>query len=115
MRISDWSSDVCSSDLDLRRFQFGHDRDRAMTMMLFPMPGNERMTNAIAERVGCSVGKLALRRFPDGESYIRLHSAVAGCDAAVVCTLARPDDHVRQLLFAARLQTGRAAGRGRGC
>src|SRR3546814_2683902 len=74
-----------------------------MTMMLFPMPGNERMTNAIAERVGCSVGKLALRRFPDGESYIRLHSAVAGCDAAVVCTLARPDDQFLQLLFAARL------------
>src|SRR3546814_3372144 len=99
MRISDWSSDVCSSDLDLRRFQFGHDRDHAMTMMLFPMPGNERMTNAIAERVGCSVGKLALRRFPDGESYIRLHSAVAGCDAAVVCTLARPrsEEHTSEL------------------
>src|SRR3546814_18312076 len=34
---------------------------------------------------------------------MRLHSAVAGCDAAVVCTLARPDDQFLQLLFAARL------------
>ena len=39
-----------------------------MTMMLFPMLGNERMTNAIAERIGSAVGKLELRRFPDGES-----------------------------------------------
>lgn len=74
-----------------------------MTMMLFPMLGNERMTNAIAERIGSAVGKLELRRFPDGESYIRLHSTVAGRAVAVVCTLAHPDDRFLQLLFTARL------------
>src|SRR3546814_18339247 len=71
--------------------------------MMVRSPGNGRVTNAIAERAGCSVGVLGLRRFPDGDGYIRLHSAVAGCDAAVVCTLARPDDQFLQLLFAARL------------
>lgn len=74
-----------------------------MTMMLFPMLGNERMTNAIAERIGSAVGKLELRRFPDGESYIRLHSTVAGRAVAVVCTLVHPDDQFLQLLFTARL------------
>lgn len=80
-----------------------------MTLMLFAMLGNERMTNAIAERIGSPVGKLELRRFPDGESYIRLHSTVAGRDVAVVCTLARPDDQFLQLLFTARLLRERGA------
>ncbi|MBS88218.1 MAG: ribose-phosphate pyrophosphokinase [Alphaproteobacteria bacterium] len=74
-----------------------------MTMTLFPMPRNERLAGTIADRAGFSVGKLELRRFPDGESYVRLHSLVAGCAVAVVCTLARADEQFLQLLFTARL------------
>src|SRR3546814_4803631 len=58
MRISDWSSDVCSSDLETRRF-------------------------------------------PDGESYVRLLTDVTDKCVDLVCTLARPDEGFLSLVFAA--------------
>src|SRR5690606_39789613 len=42
---------------------------------------------------------LETRRFPDGESYVRLHSDVAGRAVDLVCTLARPDEQLAMLLF----------------
>ena len=42
------------------------------------------------------------RRFPDGESYVRIHTAVTGAHAVLVCTLARPDERMLPLIFAAR-------------
>ena len=71
--------------------------------MLFAMPGNEALAAAIADRRGWPVGVLEVRRFPDEESYLRLHSDVAGQDVAIVCTLARPDAQFLSLLFACRL------------
>ena len=74
-----------------------------MTAMLFSMPGNERLTASIAEHTGWATGTLEVRRFPDQESYVRLRSGVSGSAVAVICTLARPDDQIMRLLFAARL------------
>ncbi|MBP0533227.1 ribose-phosphate pyrophosphokinase-like domain-containing protein, partial [Mycobacterium tuberculosis] len=42
-----------------------------------------------------------VRRFPDGESYVRAESAVAGRRVAIVCTLDRPDDKLIPLLLLA--------------
>jgi ribose-phosphate pyrophosphokinase len=78
--------------------------------LLFALPGNERMCDALvlalrgpgadqadqAER-----GTVTLRRFPDGESYVRVETPLAGRDVAIVCTLDRPDDKILPLLFLA--------------
>src|SRR3546814_15511246 len=63
MRISDWSSDVCSSDLDVRgdnvtpvpggnRFDVAvRDRSgasRTITGLMLPMPGRHNVQNALA-------------------------------------------------------------------
>lgn len=74
-----------------------------MTTMLFFMPGNESLGRSIADAANWPLGDIEVRRFPDEESYIRLHSAVVGAAAAIVCTLARPDAQILPLLFAARL------------
>lgn len=71
--------------------------------MLIALPGNEALAQSIATHAGWQVGRLEVRRFPDGESYLRLHSDVAGLRVALVCTLARPDEQILSLLFAARL------------
>src|SRR3546814_8692855 len=87
MRISDWSSNVCCSDLQMR--------------VIFAMPGNEAFAQALAEACGVELGVLETRRFPDGESYVRLLTDVTDKCVDLVCTLARPDEGFLNLVFAA--------------
>jgi ribose-phosphate pyrophosphokinase len=69
--------------------------------ILLSLPGNERMTQQLAEAMGGEIGVLVVRRFPDGETYVRLESPCADRDVLLVCSLARPDDKLAPLLFAA--------------
>ncbi|MFC3068451.1 ribose-phosphate pyrophosphokinase [Phenylobacterium soli] len=69
---------------------------------VFALPGSERQGRDLADRLGAETGVLETRRFPDGESYVRIVSVVAGRDVALVCSLARPDDQFLRLVFAAR-------------
>jgi len=67
--------------------------------LLLPLPGNEPLAAALARPLGAEVGALTVRRFPDGESYVRLDAPVAGRDLALVCSLDRPDDKILPLAF----------------
>jgi len=69
--------------------------------LILPLPGNEAFARRLAEAGGWEAGALETRRFPDGESYVRLLSDVAGRDVALVCTLAQPDEGFLRLVFAA--------------
>lgn len=77
--------------------------------MLIAMPGNEGLARSIAESGGLEIGRFETRRFPDGESYLRLHSEIAGLPVGLICTLAQPDERILRLLFAARLLRERGA------
>jgi len=71
-------------------------------MRLFiPLPGNETLAADLARLSGGALGALETRHFPDGESYVRLADDVSGKDVDFVCTLARPDDQILRLIFAA--------------
>ncbi len=72
-----------------------------MRPLLLPLPGNEGAAEGIAARVDGECGRLTVRRFPDGESYVRLDAAVDGRSIVLVCTLDRPDQKLLPLLFAA--------------
>lgn len=72
-----------------------------MAPLLLPMPGNERLTADLAARLPAELGMVHVRRFPDGESYVRLESAVGDREVALVCTLDRPDERLLPLVFAA--------------
>jgi ribose-phosphate pyrophosphokinase len=71
--------------------------------LIFAMPGNAPLAARISALSGWSMGAASIRRFPDGESYVRIDSEVAGRDAAILCTLARPDARFLPLVFTARL------------
>lgn len=73
-----------------------------MKPVFFAFAGNERFTAAIADALACGTGQLELRRFPDGESYLRYLTDVACRDVVLVCTLDRPDDKAIALYLAAR-------------
>ncbi|MDV3294813.1 MAG: ribose-phosphate pyrophosphokinase [Brachybacterium paraconglomeratum] len=72
-----------------------------MRPLLFALPGNEAQTVRLAGELGAEVGRTECRRFPDGETYVRLETPVSGRDVALVCTLDRPDDKLLPLAFLA--------------
>lgn len=72
-----------------------------MTRLYLPMPGNEIIARALAERANADLGAIETRRFPDGEAYVRILSVVKDREVEFVCTLARPDEQILSLIFAA--------------
>lgn len=69
--------------------------------LILPMPGNESFARHLAEAGGWELGAIETRRFPDGETYVRISSDVADRPVYLVCTLSRPDDGFLRLVFAA--------------
>ena len=69
--------------------------------VILPLPGNEPLAAALAAALGATSGAMTVRRFPDGESYVRIEAAVAGREVALACTLRDPDPTIPALLFAA--------------
>ena len=79
-----------------------------MTLLLLPLPKNDEMSRLLEAALdtmdpatgtpNAEQGALTVRQFPDGETYVRVETAVHDRDLAVVCTLDRPDDKVLRLL-----------------
>lgn len=69
--------------------------------LMLAMPGNEPFATQLAESVGAPTCAAVWRRFPDGETCLRIDTKVSGAEVLVVCTLAEPDPQILRLLFAA--------------
>lgn len=65
------------------------------------MPGNAELPNALAALTGSQTGSIETRRFPEGESYVRV-DGTSDERASLVCTLARRDEQFLPLIYAAR-------------
>jgi len=72
-----------------------------MSPVLFPLPGNERMAAALADGLKGMGGRIDVRRFPDGDSYVRIDTTVSDRTVILVCTLDRPDEKFLQLSLVA--------------
>lgn len=70
-------------------------------LLLIALPGSEACADRLAERMHAPRCALESRRFPDGETYLRVLGEVQGCDVAVVAQLQPPDAQVPSLLFLA--------------
>ena len=66
------------------------------------------MAEKLATLCGGELGAIETRDFPDGETYLRFRSDVAGRSIVLVCTLARPNEKILPLIFAA--ETARELG-----
>jgi ribose-phosphate pyrophosphokinase len=72
-----------------------------MKSVLLHLPGNEVLAQALAQRLDAEIGRFTVRRFPDGETYLRIETELAGRTVIVAATLDRPDDKLLPLLFIA--------------
>jgi ribose-phosphate pyrophosphokinase len=72
-----------------------------MNKLIFAMPGNEPIVEHLASLLEVPTGSLEIRRFPDGESYVRIITPVAGSSAVLTATLVEPNSKILPLLFAA--------------
>ncbi|WP_339904635.1 ribose-phosphate pyrophosphokinase [uncultured Cyclobacterium sp.] len=70
-----------------------------MDMIVFALPGNESLTDKIAKNLKAEKGEATIRKFPDGESYIQIHSDVKDKCVVMVCTLYMPDAKLLSLYF----------------
>jgi len=72
-----------------------------MKPLVVAMPGNEPFADALAAAAGMDRVPVTVRRFPDGESYVRADPLVQGRRVSIACTLNRPDDKLVPLLLLA--------------
>ena len=72
-----------------------------MQRLTLALPGNEDFAGRLAQAYGSDVGRVETRRFPDGESYVRLHGEPVGQIVDLICTLTQPDPQYLHLVFAA--------------
>lgn len=81
-----------------------------MSPIVFALPGEEKLAQALAVHTPATVGGLEFRHFPDGETYVRVDTPVDGRDVILACSLDRPDTKIIPLiLLAATLRDLRAA------
>lgn len=72
-----------------------------MNAVVLSLPGNTALSDALAPQLGAVLGDYTLHRFPDGESYVRIDTPLAGRQVILVCTLDRPDEKFLLLAFIA--------------
>lgn len=67
--------------------------------IIFALPGNEDLAGSLSHMLHVELGKATIRSFPDGESYVRIHSDVKDKYVILVCTLHNPDEKILPLYF----------------
>ncbi|HHF7365554.1 TPA: ribose-phosphate diphosphokinase [Legionella bozemanae] len=70
--------------------------------ILFSLPGNKELTQALSNKLSIEIGKAEIHTFPDSESYIRINSEVKNKKVFLVCTLDHPNSKILPLIFMAR-------------
>ena len=73
-----------------------------MRTLVFALPGNEAFAESLAPLLHAELGEAVIRRFPDGESYVRILSDVQDKKVMLVCTLHQPDQKLLPLYFMAK-------------
>jgi len=78
-----------------------------MKTLLFSFPGQDEFASGLLAQdsplqvVGWQHGEMKMRRFPDGETYIRVATDVRDLDVAILCQLHQPDSKIMPLLLLA--------------
>jgi ribose-phosphate pyrophosphokinase len=72
-----------------------------VSAVILALPGNEALAAALAAQLAIELGRTEQRRFPDGESYLRLDTDVAGRHVVIAATLRDPDARFLPLVFLA--------------
>lgn len=68
-----------------------------MNLSLLALPGAQRLAAALAQAIDARTAALDFRRFPDGESYLRVDADVRGRDVVICGALRDPDPQLMTL------------------
>ncbi|WP_028471454.1 ribose-phosphate pyrophosphokinase [Neptunomonas japonica] len=68
-------------------------------MIIFNLDSDPSLFDELAQALLAKKGELEQRRFPDGESYLRVHSDCSHQDVIIFCNLYQPDLKILRLLF----------------
>src|SRR6266699_1034393 len=69
-------------------------------MIILGGSASSDLAEKVAKEVGENVGRLEIKRFPDGDKYVRILDDVKGQDVAVIQSLYhKPDQHIFELLM----------------
>ncbi len=74
-----------------------------MNAVVLVLPDSEALGGRVSELAGIPLGVVESRRFPDGETYLRVDAECAQKSVVLVCTLDRPDHKLLPLVFLADL------------
>lgn len=74
-----------------------------MSTVLFAFPGNENLAGRVRSGISAESGRMTMREFPDGETYLKIESDVFDKRAIVVASLHKPNDKFLPLTFFLRL------------
>jgi ribose-phosphate pyrophosphokinase len=70
-----------------------------MTDIVFSGSSCQTLAKEVADELDSELGRLTIRRFPDGEKYVRIESDVKGKDCTVLQSICAPQDsHFFELL-----------------
>jgi len=72
-----------------------------MSQILYAFAGQDNLMQGLLQGTGWQEGRMEMRHFPDGETYIRVLDEVKGRDVVIVCQLHHPDVKVLPLLLLA--------------
>ncbi len=72
-----------------------------MSRLLYTLSAEDGLSRDLLAATDYQAGRMELRNFPDGESYVRILDDVKGRDVAILCQLHRPDTKVLPLLLLA--------------
>lgn len=70
-----------------------------MDTIILALPNNEQLAADLAKQLDTNIGKVTIRHFPDGESYIRILDNVKDKKVVLVCSLHQPDEKLLPLYF----------------
>jgi ribose-phosphate pyrophosphokinase len=69
-------------------------------MLILGGSASQPLAERVAKELGMEPGKIEIKRFPDGEKYLRIHDNVKEEDVVVVQSLYRtPDENIFELLL----------------
>jgi ribose-phosphate pyrophosphokinase len=69
------------------------------SMIVFGGSSSLVLAEEVAKRLGCELGTATVKRFPDGEQFIKIESSVEGEDVVVIQSTSRPHDASLMELF----------------
>jgi ribose-phosphate pyrophosphokinase len=69
--------------------------------LVLALPDGDTLGQRVSELAGIPIGAVRSRRFPDGETYVRIDARCAQRSVVLVCTLDCPDEKILPLVFLA--------------